>query len=176
MLQHKKLTGEKEKLATELQTSLDSGFEAIKRTVSNHATDTSSKLEHFSATNAEMTDNWIHSSMVYNPNLSSHSRPILPLHVQYCPHFTQAHGTVMSNSCTTIQASLEGFTEQNLKQAVTDWKKELAHTSDQVSEFTLAHKDKLDQVKKTVDNYVTKELLQDIPTGKSNLCYSLLLV
>lgn len=43
---------------------MDNGFEAIKVTVSNHATDTSSKLEQFRATNAEMTDNWIQSSEV----------------------------------------------------------------------------------------------------------------
>lgn len=79
----------------------------------------------------------------------------------------------MTGSCTTIQTSLESFAEQGLKQAAVDWQKELAHASDRVGEFTLAHKDKLVQAEKTVDNYVTKELLQDIPTGKSNLCYLL---
>lgn len=72
----------------------------------------------------------------------------------------------MSGSCTTIQTSLESFAEQGLKQAAADWQKELAHTSDRVCEFALAHKDKLEQAKKTIDNYVTKELQHDIPTGK----------
>lgn len=63
-LQHKRLTGEKEKTATELQATLDSGFDALKVTVSNHADDMDSKLEHFSATNTEMTDSWIKSSEV----------------------------------------------------------------------------------------------------------------
>ena len=72
----------------------------------------------------------------------------------------------MSGSCTTIQTSLERFTEQDLKQAAADWQKELTHASDRVCEFAVAHKDKLEQAKKTVDNYVTKELRHDIPTGK----------
>lgn len=47
-----------------------------------------------------------------------------------------------------------------------------AHASDSVGEFALTHRDKLELAKKTVDNYVTKELQHDIPTGKQNLCYS----
>ena len=68
---------------------------------------------------------------------------------------------------------MESFAEQGLKQTAAGWQEELAHASDRVSEFTLAHKDKLEQAKKTVDNYVTKELVQDIPTGKLDPHYSL---
>jgi hypothetical protein len=72
----------------------------------------------------------------------------------------------MNGSCTTIQTSLENFTEAGLKQAAADWQKELAHASDRVNEFAIAHKDKLKQAKENVDNYVAKELQHDIPTGK----------
>ena len=78
----------------------------------------------------------------------------------------------MNDSCTTIQTSLENFTEQGLQQVAVHWQKELAHASDSVGEFALTHRDKLELAKKTVDNYVTKELQHDIPTGKQNLRYS----
>ena len=85
----------------------------------------------------------------------------------------QAHSAAVSDSCTKIRTSLESFADQGLKQAADDWKKELADDSDCVSEFTLTHRNKLEQAKRTVDNYVTNELLQDIPTGKSDLNRSL---
>ena len=72
----------------------------------------------------------------------------------------------MNDSCTTIQTSLESFAEQGLKQAAADWQTGLAHASDQVNEFAVAHQDKLKQAKQNVDNYVAKELQRDIPTGR----------
>ena len=43
---------------------LDGGFEAVKVTLSNHATETSTKLESLTALNTEMADKWIQSSEV----------------------------------------------------------------------------------------------------------------
>ena len=63
-LQHKRLTGEEDKVTTELQVALDSGFESVNAMVANHTAETSSKLKQFSALNAEMTDKFIQSTEV----------------------------------------------------------------------------------------------------------------
>lgn len=73
----------------------------------------------------------------------------------------------MDTACLSIQASLEGFVEQELKQMSTDWKNHLLHVSDKVCEFSVTHKDKVGQAEKMVDKYINQELQQDIPTGKS---------
>lgn len=71
----------------------------------------------------------------------------------------------MSASCVSVQTSLESFVEKDIKQVAAEWQKKLVHTSNGVSEFSVAHKDKLDHAERTVDRYITQELQQDIPTG-----------
>lgn len=63
-IQHKRLVGKEERMATELQVALDHGFENVKETISSHVSKTTSKLEQLSATNTEMTDRWIHVTQV----------------------------------------------------------------------------------------------------------------
>ena len=75
----------------------------------------------------------------------------------------------MGATCSSIQASLEGFVGQELKQKSTDWQKQLLHISDKVCEFSVTHKDKVGQAEKMVDKYINQELQQDIPTGKCTL-------
>ena len=79
----------------------------------------------------------------------------------------QAHSTSMTTSCGSIQASLGNIAEQGIKQMASTWQEELVHASERVSEFTLAHKDKLGQAEASVGRYMTEELKQDIPTGNN---------
>ena len=85
--------------------------------------------------------------------------------MQWFPISKQAHSTSMSASSESIQSSLEKFAEMNIKTVASEWQKELVHVSDQVSGFSLTHKDKLGHAGETVDRYITQELQQDIPTG-----------
>ena len=78
----------------------------------------------------------------------------------------QAHSSSLTGTCTSIQDSVESFAEQNVINATQEWQTELSHASDCVGKFSTVQEEKLGKTKKMVDNYITHELKQDVPTGR----------
>lgn len=89
----------------------------------------------------------------------------LPLHLPFhCP--LQAHDATTATCCGALQTSLTALSEQNIQPAGRQWVGKVGAFASQVGEFGFTQAGMLEQTRTMVDSYISKELVQDIPTGK----------